>query len=1031
MKDSYLEAVLPCFNLPDRIAYMPGVTYRTVLATDQGMDILSRFASVEGLLSEPLAKAVFKHFGEDKSDLPAHVSPNALDGVHAVGNLKKNTKGSPILACIPGIDFKKANVAVVATICQLTDVEINDKRMIIGLRSLYRARIESNATDNEVLCTIKAGPDERDDNAVKLSYKLVPEVVRLYSNVDRFLRSYVEDSQDQEKDLFLRLSPLATLLYAQLSEAENNVGLRRLIKYYRGINKTDKRSESDYERLLGFNDILMALFPFTVKQRADYLGQLDPYERLYKLEECLAFANDIFEHYLDMDYVLELWKTMEYQTGDARLMRARFISGYVRTLRALVEQVGTPPANQNPQRRAAGALGMGPQEDEDEDEDPELERVRKFVESIGEYRISEDGKRLITGDFKRMDRMNKSSSDYQVLRTYMDVITDIPWVKTSEYVDMITLDVNTQNAKQKLDYDHYGMESVKERILEYLAVLKLEARIRRHSANETNPESSSDVEEESHPAQEDSPAEASEASKVVDSHVSKAPILLLTGPPGVGKTSLARSVASTLGRKFQRISLGGLNDFADLKGHRRTYVGAIPGLIVQALRRAQSSNPVILLDEIDKVSGASHAGNPEAALLEILDPEQNMNFQDHYIGFPIDLSQILFICTSNDQWEISPPLRDRMEVIELAGYSYYEKVKICKKYVIPRQIERNALPDNAVNLDDDTILKIATEYTRESGIRNLERLVASICRSKAIEYTALTDDDSNSLPAGYVPHVTTTDLPKYIGIADHLSDNDTFGKQVSEVQELYGIANGLSYNSDGSGSLLKFEMVGLPGSRSLSCTGSLGEVLLESAEIANTLVGYMLNKGIIRCPGSGLDSDAINERYNNTEIHLHVPEGAVSKDGPSAGITMTTCILSLILQQPVPSDLAMTGEITLTGKVLPIGGLKEKLLGAHLTRRIKRVLVPRLNRKSIIEDYVANFEDREKAHELLSVLTEDEETMLQTRVRSPFKAPEEWILSKLGIRMTYVEDFADVVDGVWQGRVTARPKVLIQERSHL
>ncbi|GME68500.1 unnamed protein product [Ambrosiozyma monospora] len=411
------------------------------------------------------------------------------------------------------------------------------------------------------------------------------------------------------------------------------------------------------------------------------------------------------------------------------------------------------------------------------------------------------------------------SSDYQVLRTYLEVIMDLPWVNKQDYTHLNTINVDCKEAKRLLDRDHYGMESVKERILEYLAVLRLHERINKLNGAKSlksGTGNKSDDQEFTF-AQGDEKSSASIKKKEQpreleqDTVLSKAPILLLTGPPGVGKTSLAKSIASTLGRKFQRISVGGLNDFADLKGNRRTYVGAIPGLIIQALRRSQSMNPVILLDEVDKIGSNSRKGDPEAALLEVLDPEQNTNFHDMYVGFPIDLSQVLFICTANDLWELSDPLRDRMEVIELSGYNYFEKIEICQKYVIPRQILRNGLPENSVIIDDDTVLKIAVNYTRESGIRNMERLVSSICRTKAIEYTEALDDLSSNekeraIPENYNPVVLSSDLPKYIGIPPHLSEVDSFPTEPTKIQQPYGLVNGLSYNSDGSGSLLKFEM---------------------------------------------------------------------------------------------------------------------------------------------------------------------------------------------------------------------------------
>lgn len=909
---------------------MPGVTYQTGISRPDGLRILSHYADIDTDLKDEIDKQKLE---------PVQLTEDARKGVAELNQLSISSHNLPIVACICG----KSSV-----VCQITNVKFDD-RCILSLRALYRAHLRTKPdSHDEADFDVDTGDSYvagyKDNKAT--AFAVVTDVLRLLSNSSNFVTNYKKSDDNTIKQLILRLTPLASLLYIELSDPQTKDGLTKLKVICSHIKKA--MDIDDYAKFGRLCDVLVALFPFSSSQKLAYLDELDGKKRFNMIQSLLGFGNQLFEQFLDMDHVVSSWKRICQKVGPdaARLLQAKLVVGYIQELRKLVKGSvkGTP-----------GTL----------DRDPDLVPVDRFFDKLDSLVICDDGKRLLRGDYKRMKRMNKSSAEYQALRTYMDVVMDIPWPKVGEEDSTI---IDIEEARKKLDSDHYGMQSAKQRILEYLSVVNLCRKRKAHKLDSI-----------------------------------KAPILLLTGPPGVGKTSFSRSIASTLGQNFQRVSLGGLNDVAELKGHRRTYVGAIPGMIVQALRRSKSSHPLILLDEIDKISGETRNGNPEAALLEVLDPEQNGSFQDHYLGFPIDLSHVTFICTANDQWKLSDPLRDRMEVIELAGYSYLEKVEICKRYVIPRQMKRNFVPELTIN--DDTILKIATEYTREAGIRSLERHVGAICRNKAIEY------DTNR--QNYNPVVSIQDLPRYIGIGEDLSDSSVVGKSTSDIQELYGIANGLAYNSDGSGSLLKFEMVGLPGQKGLQCTGNLGDVLLESAQIAQTIVGYVLNKRLVECEGS----EAALDRFNQTEVHLHVPEGAISKDGPSAGITMTLCLLSLMLRKNIPADIAMTGEITLTGRVLPIGGLQQKLLGAHLTGKISKAVVPRLNRRDVIEDYVR---DTGKRAELNQLVTEEEELLASRESSDPYGKPEIYVEKKLGIRLIYVSDLADAVGAVWGDEVILR-----------
>ncbi|ORY81375.1 Lon protease C-terminal proteolytic domain-domain-containing protein [Protomyces lactucae-debilis] len=421
------------------------------------------------------------------------------------------------------------------------------------------------------------------------------------------------------------------------------------------------------------------------------------------------------------------------------------------------------------------------------------------------------------------------------------------------------------------------------------------------------------------------------------SNTVKAPILLLQGPPGTGKTSIAQSLAKALGRKFHRISLGGVRDEAEIRGHRRTYVGAMPGLIVQALKKVGCCDPVILLDEIDKMSSNSHHGDPSAAMLEVLDPEQNHSFNDHYMAIPIDLSKVLFIATANSLDTIPAPLLDRMETISLPGYTFLEKKSIAERHLIPKQARMNGLTPAQIRIAEEIILKIATEYTREAGVRNLEREIGAICRYKAVEFAESKDDDKT-----FDPVVTSADVEKILGL-------QKFEAELAETVVKPGVVTGLAYMGSGNGGLLFLEAIEMPGkSGSLQLTGSLGDVIKESAHIALSYV--RANAFKMGIPGATTPETDI---MKNRAVHIHAPAGATPKDGPSAGVAMTLALTSLFLKRPVPPHIAMTGEITLRGNVLPIGGVKEKVLAAHRAG-IKTILLPAKNKKDAVADLPEN-----------------------------------------------------------------------------
>jgi ATP-dependent Lon protease len=498
------------------------------------------------------------------------------------------------------------------------------------------------------------------------------------------------------------------------------------------------------------------------------------------------------------------------------------------------------------------------------------EEIKVYQDKLRKIRVSDEVKEELEKQISRLVQMHPESAETAVVRTYLDMMFSLPWNKGT--VDNLDL----HKAKKILDDDHYGLEKVKERILEYLGVRKLSKSI-------------------------------------------KGPILCFVGPPGVGKTSLGRSIARALGRKFVRISLGGVHDEAEIRGHRRTYVGAMPGRIVQSIRRAGSNNPVFMMDEVDKI-GADFRGDPSSALLEVLDPEQNNQFRDHYLGVPYDLSKVLFITTANLLDPIQPAFRDRMEVLELPGYTEEEKLQIAVRHLIPKQVGENALSGKLIRFTDGALKKIIALYTREAGVRNLEREIASVCRKVARRVAE--GKKGQTL-------ITSQNIEKYLGPPKVFKDQLLKKAQV-------GVATGVAWTAVG-GEILFVEATKMQGKGSLSLTGSLGEVMKESAQAA-------MSYARAHAAELGIDS----RMFSQNDFHIHIPEGAIPKDGPSAGVTMATAFISVCTNNKVLCDVAMTGEITLRGNVLPVGGVKEKVLAAQRAG-VKKMIMPAANKKDLIE----------------------------------------------------------------------------------
>jgi ATP-dependent Lon protease len=567
--------------------------------------------------------------------------------------------------------------------------------------------------------------------------------------------------------------------------------------------------------------------------------------------------------------------------------------------------------------------------------DTEVAELRTRLQELS---LPPEARREVDRELNRLATVPQVSPEYGIIRTYLEWVADLPWnTLTGGEIDV-------RHAHQVLDEDHYDLEKIKDRILEYLAVRKLrQDRLANLEAERITPANVGvDVEGE---GEVDIPLPNTEAETPTDRDA-REPILCFVGPPGVGKTSLGQSIARALGRKFVRISLGGVHDEAEIRGHRRTYIGALPGRIIQALRRAETRDPVFMLDEIDKV-GADWRGDPSAALLEVLDPAQNYGFVDTYLAVPFDLSQVLFIATANTLDTIPAPLQDRMEVLQLSGYTDDEKIQIAQKYLVPKQTAAHGLTADEVAFDDDAVRAIVRGYTREAGVRNLERQIATVCRKIA-----------RDVAEGKTTHerVTAGHVADYLG-------RPRFFDEVAERTDRPGVATGLAWTPTG-GDVLFVEATMMPSDEErLVLTGMLGDVMRESAQAA---LSYVRSNA----ESLGIDGDV----FAGKTVHLHVPAGAIPKDGPSAGITMVTALTSLATGRPVRDDVAMTGEITLRGKVLPIGGLREKSLAAHRAG-IDTVIIPRRNEPDL-DDVPSELRDR-----LEFVLVDEAEEVLRRALR--------------------------------------------------
>jgi ATP-dependent Lon protease len=1079
--------VLPTYSLDSNLVLLPGIVYNVTFSRFKAAALLYRFkqampsvSMIDNLLNE------FDFSQETLGDRPSAISQAAVDGIQQVCEWEKNGSRNnalkPLdwltLAIKPNLSkIKQPNNAAldsnVSTIVRVIGITDDTTNIRLTFQALARGFIVGDTKNqNEDLIEIDQPKEITDLNANFKSLR--SSCTKLFKIIDKFIIDYRKSmansnlskssSPPNNTSDLLTLNPLANALYLQLVGSKDFTNafasLQKLYGQYSGNNSN---YVIDGPILLKLVDLTGGVLPFPNYEKLNLLSKLKVGDKISQINLMISGLVEVFNNLLENNKFVNHW----FFNEATNIQKANVVANQLKSIRIILEGMTnkrnakpptsiTGPANSKERLTRRDENNGENFENDDDYDDDDLRAITNFVKNKLPHisSLSEESKRLIIKDYKRIKSSSNSpgggNSDLHVIRNYLDIVMDLPW---NVYVTKFKLnkEIDIDLAKQQLDEDHYGLEHVKKRLIQYLVVLKLLGMNAEQSAKETtNPESQAPkVEDHNSSIVIANNDETSFAHKQAQSKVSnsvkqcdintnnesievskknKSPIIMLAGPPGTGKTSLAQSIAKSLGRNFQRISLGGVKDESEIRGHRRTYVGAMPGLIIQALRKARSMNPVILLDEIDKVIGGNNSGNkfngdPSAALLEVLDPEQNTTFIDHYLGFPVDLSQVIFVCTANEPYNLSRPLLDRLEMINVGAYDYNEKLVIGRKYLLPRQIKRNGFPlsDNVkefIDMDDGVLKKIIIDYTSEAGVRNLERKLGTICRFKAVEYCESLGTDKK-----YHAIIEENDLAKYLGVPYSKGDLTGIETTISSSTGV-GIVNGLSYNSEGSGSVLVFESIGFDkrignpknvnSGCSLTMTGRLGDVLMESGKIGLTFIKLLIYMNLLSTKDK--DEKALIEKFNNLEINLHVPQGAISKDGPSAGITMALLFLSLILDKPVPHDIAMTGEITLRGLVLPIGGVKEKLMGAHLNGNIKRMIVPRENRKDLIEEYIKSVEEAGNVSDsnLMNELLRDNE-----QIEFKMTVVEEFYLAKYGIQMHYAREFVDVMKIVWDGDLLA------------
>ncbi|MGR9049168.1 endopeptidase La [Halobacillus faecis] len=714
----------------------------------------------------------------------------------------------------------------------------------VGREKSVQALEQSMMDDNEIFLVsqkeVNIDEPSNDDLYEIGTVARVKQMVKLPNGTNRVLveglyRAHVEEIVDDDDFYHANISKIED---EHVGENEEEALMRTLLDQFEKFVKVSKKvsqetfnTVSDIDEPSHMADMIASHLPVKLKEKQSILETANVKERLQKLVDMIGNEREVLQ--IEQKIGKRVKKSME-KTQKEYYLREQ--------MKAIQNELG--------------------------DKDGKSGEVAQLKEKIEQADMPERVEEVAYKELGRYEKVPQSSAESSVIRNYIEWLVALPWSKETED----NLDVN--RAEKILDEDHYGLEKVKERVLEYLAVQRLTQTI-------------------------------------------KGPILCLAGPPGVGKTSLAKSIARSINRKFVRISLGGIRDEAEIRGHRRTYIGAMPGRIIQGMKRAETVNPVFLLDEIDKMA-SDFRGDPSSAMLEVLDPEQNGTFSDHFIEENYDLSKVMFVATANNISNIPGPLRDRMEIITIAGYTEVEKVHISKEHLLPKQIKENGLKKGQLQLRDDALLKLIRRYTREAGVRGLERELASLCRKAA-----------KIIVSGEKQRVVVTEKQ-----LEDLLGRPKFRYGRAELEDQIGAATGLAYTTAG-GDTLSIEVSIYPGKGNLTLTGKLGDVMKESAQAAFSYIRSRANE---------LNIDP--EFVEKNDIHIHVPEGATPKDGPSAGITMATALVSALTGRPVRKEVGMTGEITLRGRVLPIGGLKEKSLSAHRAG-LTKIIIPDQNEKDL------------------------------------------------------------------------------------